>query len=157
MKVFVAILLYSILFFGCGEHKSDFIPLKGNSGFYRIVTHGNGVFAKENQYILYSLVFVDNKGKVFLDKRKSEQLLKEQVKKDSFSMQNISPVSELLQMLAVGDSAVLKIPLKEDEKVKDLTDSDSLIFYVKIFDIINEEQLLEYLSLIHISEPTRPY
>lgn len=43
-------------------------------------------------------------------------------------MQNISPVSELLQMLAVGDSAILKIPLKEDEKVKDLTDSDSLIF-----------------------------
>lgn len=146
MKVFAAILLFSILFYGCGEHKSDFISLKRNSGFYRIVTQGNGVFAKENQYILYSLLFIDNKGKVFLDKRQSEQLLKEQVKKDSFSMQNISPVSELLQMLAVGDSAILKIPLKEDEKVKDLTDSDSLIFYVRIFDIINEEQVLEYLS-----------
>lgn len=146
MKVFAAILLYSILFFGCSDHKTDFIPLKRNSGFYRIVTHGNGVLAKENQYILYSLLFIDNKGKVFLDKRQSEELLKEQVRKDSFSMQNISPVSELLQMLAEGDSAILKIPLKEDEKVKDFTDSDSLIFYVKIFDIINEKQVLEYLS-----------
>jgi FKBP-type peptidyl-prolyl cis-trans isomerase len=146
MKVFAIIFLYCILFFGCYDHRSDFIPLKKNSGIYRIVNHGNGVLAKENQYILYSLLFIDNKGKVFLDKRQREQLLKEQVKKDSFSMQNISPVSELLQILSKGDSAILKIPLDEDEKVKDLTDSDSLIFYIKIFDILNEDQVLKYLS-----------
>lgn len=90
MKVFAAILLFSILFYGCGEHKSDFISLKRNSGFYRIVTQGNGVFAKENQYILYSLLFIDNKGKVFLDKRQSEQLLKEQVKRQFFNAKYFS-------------------------------------------------------------------
>ncbi len=146
MKFFAAILLCCILFFACDDQNSVFVPLKYNLGFYRIVTHGNDILAKENQYVVYSLLFIDDKGKVFLDKRQQEQLLKEQIKKDSFSMENMSPVSELLQILAKGDSAILKIPLKDEEKRRDMVDSDTLIFNIKIVDIMNEGQVLDYLS-----------
>ena len=146
MKFLAAILLFCFLFFSCKDHSEKFFPLKNNTGFYRIVTRGNGVLAAEDQYIVYSLLFVDDKGKVFLDKRQQEQQLKEQIKKDSFSMQNMSPVSELLQILGIGDSAVLKIPLMDEEKRKDMVDSDTLIFYIKIFDIMNEDQVLDFLS-----------
>ena len=146
MKFLAAILLFSLSSVGCNNHKSDYESLKINSGYYRIINHGNGVLAKENQYILYSLLFTDDQGKVFLDKRQKDQLLRQQVVKDSFSIENLSPVSELLQILSKGDSAILKIPLKKEEKLEEFADSDSLIFYINIIEIMDEKQVLDYLS-----------
>ena len=140
--------LYAILIFlfvlSCNK-ESGYIPLKINHGSYKILKKGGSELAKNGQYLLYSMLFFDNNGKTFLDNRTPDNYLKEQISRDSILNSDLAPVSEMLLYLAKGDSAILKVPLSKERKVKEFADSDTLIFAVKVIDFMNEEQILDYI------------
>ena len=147
MKYLIFISLISLLLLSCeNEQPSGYLELKLNNGFYVIVEKGeNQLQAAEGFYILYSLLAVDENGTVFFDRRKEDMLMREQVRSDSFTLKNLSPVSELIRMLSKGDSAILKLPLSKEEKIDELSNSDTLIFHIRISKIMNEMQVIDNL------------
>jgi FKBP-type peptidyl-prolyl cis-trans isomerase FklB len=52
----------------------------------------------------------------------------------------------MIYALSKGDSAILKVPLTNEEKINELKNSDTLKFFVKVIDIMDEEKVLKYLS-----------
>jgi FKBP-type peptidyl-prolyl cis-trans isomerase len=146
MRISVFILFMILLCFSCNENYSAYKALKVNDGEYRIVNKINEKIQKDSQYLVYSLLFQDNKGNVLLDKRNDNQLLREQIVFDHVHNTDLSPLSELLRYLNKGDSAVLRVPVKAGDRKNELKDADSLYYFVKIKDILSENEVLEYIK-----------
>lgn len=140
------LIIFTLLFFSCKQEPSNLLPLEINSGKFEIVTKTNGPIAKPGEYIVYSVLFKDNKEKVFVDKRKKNQYLREQVVTDTTFMKDLTAAAEVLYKLSKGDSAILYIPLTAKEKVDELKDSDTLFFYLKVQDILDKEGMRDIIE-----------
>lgn len=140
---FIFLILHS---FACNDKNSGYKPLKINQGEYKIVSSSNEKIQKDSQYLVYSLLFQDNKGNILLDKRNDNQLLREQIVFDNVREADLSPLSELLRYLNKGDSAILRVPVKIEDRKNKLKDADSLYYYVKIMDVLSENDVLEYIK-----------
>ncbi len=141
--IFIFLILLS---FACNDKNSGYKPLKINQGEYKIVSRSNEKIQKDSQYLVYSLLFQDNKGNILLDKRNDNQLLREQIVFDNVRNNDLSPLSEMLRFLNKGDSAVLRVPVKTEDRKNELKDADSLYYFVKIKNILSENEVLEYIK-----------
>ena len=138
MRVFSVVILLILSLFSCKNNDNNYLDLDVNDGKYRLIESNNGENAKPGEFIIYSVLFKDNNGKVFLDKREKGNFLREQVMKDRSLMKDTTAVSEVLYKLSKGDSAIIVLPLTEDEKRSDMKNSDTLFFYLKVKDIVDE-------------------
>lgn len=135
-----------LLSFACNDKNSRFKPLKINQGEYKIVSRSDEKIQKDSQYLVYSLLFQDNNGNILLDKRNDNQLLREQIVFDNVRNNDLSPLSEMLRFLNKGDSAVLRVPVKAEDRKNELKDADSLYYFVKIKNVLSENEVLEYIK-----------
>lgn len=146
MKNFIVFfLLLSI--FSCKKNKyRDFSELKYHTGQFKIYSKTQGKTAKPGEYILYNILFKDNKGKVFQDSRDIKNPLREHVIRDTSLLKDLTAVSEVLYKMSKGDSTFMIIPLKEEEKTGDMKNSDTLFFYITVRDIVDEEKMIDMLE-----------
>ena len=146
MRAFIALLSILILFSCSGNKKSEFSGLKYHKGYYKLYSKGQGETAKPGEYILYNILFKDNKGKIFQDSRDIKNPLRERVIKDTSLLKDLTAVSEVLYKMEKGDSVFMFIPLAEDEKTGDMKKSDTLLFFINVRDIISEEKMRDMLE-----------
>ncbi len=143
------ILLITLLVLGivaCQTKPSNLHHLKYNKGQYELIFKANGQKAKPGEYVQYSVLLKDNKNKVFVDKRKKNDLLREQIIEDTAFYKDLTAAAEVLYQLSKGDSAILYIPLEENEKIKELEHSDTLIFQLKVIDILDKEKMRDIIE-----------
>lgn len=146
MKVLLSLLSLLILL-SCSEHKNDgFSKLKYHRGEFKIYSKNQGETAKPGEYILYNILFKDNKGKVFQDSRDIKNPLREHVIKDTSLLKDLTAVSEVLYKMKKGDSTFMFIPLTEEEKTGDMKKSDTLLFFINVRDIISEEKMRDMIE-----------
>jgi FKBP-type peptidyl-prolyl cis-trans isomerase len=146
MRISVIFLFLVLLSFSCKENHSAYKALIINDGEYKIVNKNSGKIQKDSQYLVYSLLFQDNKGNILLDKRSDNQLLREQIVFDHVRDTDLAPLSELLRYLNKGDSAILRVPVKAEDRKNELKDADSLYYFVKIKNVLSEDEVLEYIK-----------
>ena len=143
------IFLFAVLFlFSCSNNKDEnYSTLKYNKGFYKIIKKNKtGDTAKAGEYILYNILFEDNKGKVFRKALDENKTLREHVIADTSLMKDLTAVSEVLYKMTKGDSAFLYIPLTEAERTGDMKNSDTLFFYINVRDIIDEKKMRDIIE-----------
>ena len=143
--------LLSLMFFlgSCSSDSgdNDYKRLKYNKGYYKIIKKGeDNNKAKPGEYILYNILFKDNKGKVFKQNTDKEKTLREFVIRDTALLKDLTAVSEILYKMTKGDSAFLYIPLSKEDRVGDMKNSDTLFFYINVRDIINEEKMRDIIE-----------
>jgi len=145
-KPLLYILIAFISLASCQNEKSRYTELKINKGKFEIILDKEGKVANPGEYIIYSVLFKDDKGKVFMDKRKSKELLREQVVKDSVFLKDLTPVSEVLYQMSIGDSANIIVPLLDDQKVGDMKQSDTLFFHLNVKNIVDKEGMRDIIE-----------
>lgn len=148
---YISLFLAGMIFLAlsCSENSKDsqFKTLKYNKGYYKVIKGGEeGHRAKPGEYILYNILFKDNKGKIFKQNTDKDKTLREHVIRDTAFMKDLTAVSEVLYTMTKGDSAFLYIPLSEDERVGDMKNSDTLLFYINVRDIISEEKMRDIIE-----------
>jgi FKBP-type peptidyl-prolyl cis-trans isomerase FkpA len=79
---------------------------------FTVIRKGDGVLAKPGFYLKMNMVMRDGKDSVWNDTQKSEIPLLMQITEDTLAMKSEEGFEEVLRMLSVGDSVVLKIPAK---------------------------------------------
>lgn len=146
MRINVFFLFLLLLYLSCNKNNLTYKELKINEGEFKIINKVGGKIQKDSQYLVFSLLFQDNKGNVLLDKRNDNQLLREQIFKSHVNDSDLSPLSELLRYLNKGDSAVLRVPVKTEDRKNEFKDADSLYYFVKIKDVLSENEVLEYIK-----------
>ncbi len=146
MKFFITIIAVLMLFSCSGHLNGDYSKLKYHRGKYKIFSNNQGEKAKPGEYILYNMLFKDNKNKIFTDARDIQNPLREHVIKDTSLLKDLSAVSELIYKMTKGDSAMMFIPLMENEKTGDMKKSDTLFYYINVRDIIDEEKMRDILE-----------
>jgi len=147
MRILSIIFVFAVAFTACKkEVKDNFKGLKYNKGRYEIIGDHNGQKAKPGEYIQYSVLMRDNHNKIFVDKRGRNELLREQVIRDTSLLKDLTAATEVLYNLTKGDSALLYIPLSDDEKVADLKNSDTLFFELKVHDILDAEKMRDIVE-----------
>ncbi len=152
MRILSIILFISLSFVACKNKSSKFKGLKYNKGQYQIIGNNTGQKAKPGEYIQYGVLLKDNHNKVFVDKRKKDELLREQVVKDTVFLKDLTAAAEVLYNLTKGDSAILYIPLSEDEKNAELKNSDTLIFELKVHDILDSAKMRDIVEDEYLKE-----
>jgi peptidylprolyl isomerase len=128
------------------EISTNLHSLEINTGKYEIIIDNKGKKATPGDYIIYSVLFKDNKGKVFMDKREEGKLLREQVLIDSAFIKDLTAASEVLYKLSKGDSAIVYVPLEDEQKEGSLRNSDTLLFYLKVENIVNKEGMRDLIE-----------
>jgi len=147
MRIYSILLIIAVTFGACStDNRNDLKSLKYHKGQYKIISQHEGQKAKPGEYIQYGVLFKDNHNKVFVDKRKKDMLLREQVIKDTTLIKDLTAAAEVLYNLAKGDSAVLYIPLSENEKQNEIKNSDTLIFELKVHDIFDAEKMRDIVE-----------
>ena len=147
MRILSILLVFIVAFTACKKESNDnFKGLRYNKGRYTIIGKQNGQKAKLGEYIQYSVLMRDNHNKVFVDKRKKNELLREQVLRDTVFMKDLTAAAEVLYNLTKGDSALLYIPLSDDDKTADLKNSDTLFFELKVHDILDAEKMRDIVE-----------
>ncbi|HHH52181.1 MAG TPA: hypothetical protein ENK91_00855 [Bacteroidetes bacterium] len=146
MRAF-SILFLLLFLFSCKQNNNDdFSNLKYHRGKYKIYSTNEGKPANPGEYILYNILFKDNTGKVFQDSRDINNPLREHVIKDTSLLKDLTAVSEVLYKMSKGDSAFMFIPLMEEEKTADMKNSDTLLFYINVREVINEEKMRDIIE-----------
>jgi len=146
MRVFIAFFSVLILFSCSGNKKNGYSKLKYHRAEYKIYSNDHGQAAKPGEYILYNILFQDNKGKIFQDSRDINNTLRERVIKDTSLLKDLTAVSEVLYKMAKGDSTFMFIPLTDEEKTGDMKNSDTLFFYITVRDIVDEEKMRDMIE-----------
>ncbi len=152
MRILSIILFISLSFVACKNKSSKYKGLKYNKGQYVIIGDNTGQKAKPGEYIQYSVLLKDNHNMIFIDKRKKDELLREQVIRDTVFLKDLTAAAEVLYNLTKGDSSVLYIPLSEDEKTDKLKDSDTLIFELKVHDILDSAKMRDIVEDEYLKE-----
>lgn len=140
-----SILLF-VFAFSCNNTSDLGNKLTINKGRYKIIDEKGGEKANPGDYIIYSVLFKDNNDKVFMDKRDKNHLLREQVLRDTAFYKDLTAVSEVLYKLAKGDSAIITVPLTEDQKIQELKNSDTIFFFLKVVDIVDPEGMRDIIE-----------
>ena len=134
--IFIGAILLSSCSTGQNGAKSQTIKLKQNDAEYTLLKKGKGKSSAPGDYILFSILLKDNNGNVLVDRREESKWAKENVRDVDSTTQAIV---EMIYNLTEGDSVKMMIPLDQANKPKGLENVDTLIYFIKAEEILDEE------------------
>ncbi len=136
--IFIGAILISSCTTGQNGAKSQTIKLKQNDAEYTLLKKGKGKSSAPGDYILFSLLLKGNDGNVLVDRREESKWAKEKVRDVDSTTQAIV---EMLFNLTEGDSVKMLVPLDKEHKPRGLENVDTLIYYIKAEEILDEEAM----------------
>lgn len=141
MRLSIIILLATLFLGACktGENgTNNIIKLKQNDAEYTLLKKGQGKASVPGDFILFSLVLKGNTGKTLVDRRDEDSWAKEEIKEiDTTTI----PILEMLYGLNEGDSIMMSKPMEGDKRPQGLEGVDTLIYFIKAEQILNEEEM----------------
>jgi len=141
MRLSIIIFIGAILISSCtttGQNgaKSQTIKLKQNDAEYTLLKKGKGKSSAPGDYILFSLLLEGNDGNILVDRREESKWAKEKIRDVDSTTQAII---EMLFNLREGDSVKMMIPLDQANKPRGLENIDTLVYFIKAEEILDEE------------------
>ena len=134
--IFIGAILISSCTTGQNGAKNQTVKLKQNDAEYTVLKKGNGKSSAPGDYILFSILLKGNDGNVLVDRREESKWAKEKVRDVDSTTQAIV---EMIYNLSEGDSVKMLIPLDQANKPKGLENVDTLIYFIKAEEILDEE------------------
>ena len=136
--IFIGALLMSSCTTGQNGATNKTIKLKQNDAEYTLLKKGKGKSSAPGDYILFSILLKGNDGNVLVDRREESKWAKEKIQDVDSTTQAIV---EMLYNLTEGDSVKMLIPLDQPNKPRGLENVDTLIYYIKAEQILDEEAM----------------
>jgi len=101
------------------------------------------------EYVYFKLIIVDQKDSILQEMTKEPQLPVIRISTEEEQKLNPNPISELLKLMSLGDSAKLIMPIDSFEQFPmDKTLFEEIHYNVVIDKILNEEEQQEYTGML---------